>query len=94
MRNQSKQNSPTSLLWDLLLLLNSTLRRIERENEQEQCVKIHSILCFSLRWEMDSGRDEEMVSQSNGYRGTSSLDSGHARLNELGYKQELKRDLS
>jgi hypothetical protein len=22
------------------------------------------------------------------------VDSGHARLNELGYKQELKRDLS
>lgn len=25
---------------------------------------------------------------------STSVDSGHARLNELGYKQELKRDLS
>lgn len=27
-------------------------------------------------------------------KGKSLLDTGHARLNELGYKQELKRDLS
>lgn len=26
--------------------------------------------------------------------GNGSLDSGHARLHELGYKQELKRDMS
>ncbi|KAL0906763.1 hypothetical protein M5K25_025282 [Dendrobium thyrsiflorum] len=31
---------------------------------------------------------------SHGVHGESSLDSGHARLHELGYKQELKRDLS
>ncbi|KAH0435238.1 hypothetical protein IEQ34_026648 [Dendrobium chrysotoxum] len=31
---------------------------------------------------------------SDGAHGESSLDSGHARLHELGYKQELKRDLS
>ncbi|XP_047321389.1 amino-acid permease BAT1 homolog isoform X2 [Impatiens glandulifera] len=43
----------------------------------------------------DRGEDETMTlpshiqNQNNG-----SLDSGHARLNELGYKQELKRDLS
>ncbi|XP_027097759.1 amino-acid permease BAT1 homolog isoform X2 [Coffea arabica] len=33
----------------------------------------------------------QRVQQSNG---TSSIDSGHERLHELGYKQELKRDLS
>lgn len=33
----------------------------------------------------------QRVQQSNG---TASIDSGHARLHELGYKQELKRDLS
>ncbi|KAJ0985723.1 hypothetical protein J5N97_004079 [Dioscorea zingiberensis] len=33
-----------------------------------------------------------MVSSVNG--GDAGLDSGHARLHELGYKQELKRDLS
>lgn len=36
--------------------------------------------------------DEKTVLPSR--NGNGSLDSGHARLNELGYKQELKRDLS
>ncbi|XP_028758144.1 amino-acid permease BAT1 homolog, partial [Neltuma alba] len=36
-----------------------------------------------------------MVLPSHGDgNGGASLDSGHARLHELGYKQELKRDLS
>ena len=35
--------------------------------------------------------DEKLVLPS---RGNDSLDSGQSRLNELGYKQELKRELS
>ncbi|KAL2948154.1 hypothetical protein AAZX31_20G109500 [Glycine max] len=48
---------------------------------------------------MDSAATENMISPShvvaitNG-DASSSLDSGHARLLELGYKQQLKRDLS
>lgn len=38
--------------------------------------------------------DEQMALPSHNQNGNSSVDSGHARLNELGYKQELKRDLS
>lgn len=44
---------------------------------------------------MGSGRDNMTLPSHvfpNG--GDFPLDSGHARLNELGYKQELKRDLS
>ncbi|XP_052198453.1 amino-acid permease BAT1 homolog [Diospyros lotus] len=39
------------------------------------------------------GRGEDKMVIQNG-RGGGSLDTGHARLQELGYKQELKRDLS
>ncbi|KAK2982001.1 hypothetical protein RJ640_007593 [Escallonia rubra] len=46
--------------------------------------------CFEMAWD----RDEEMVTPSQAQNGGVLVDSGHARLNELGYKQELKRDLS
>ncbi|KAK2989514.1 hypothetical protein RJ640_005406, partial [Escallonia rubra] len=39
-------------------------------------------------------RDEEMITPSQAPNGGVLVDSGHARLNELGYKQELKCDLS
>ncbi|KAK7269812.1 hypothetical protein RIF29_22564 [Crotalaria pallida] len=42
---------------------------------------------------MGSAKDLDVVLVSNSH-GDAPLDSGHARLNQLGYKQELKRDLS
>ncbi|KAK3036717.1 hypothetical protein RJ639_030541 [Escallonia herrerae] len=48
------------------------------------------VSCFEMAWD----RDEEMVTPSQAQNGGVLVDSGHARLNELGYKQELKRDLS
>ncbi|KAF8399066.1 hypothetical protein HHK36_014932 [Tetracentron sinense] len=39
-------------------------------------------------------RSEEMGLPSRVQNGDAPLDSGHARLHDLGYKQELKRDLS
>ncbi|KAI4357733.1 hypothetical protein L6164_001664 [Bauhinia variegata] len=44
---------------------------------------------------MGSGREKMVLPSHHGVtNGGASLDSGHARLHELGYKQELKRDLS
>lgn len=41
------------------------------------------------------GGDDRMALPSHGVtNGGASQDTGRARLNELGYKQELKRDLS
>lgn len=44
--------------------------------------------CFFI---MGSSQSIPYDVDANGY---APLDSGHARLQELGYKQELKRDLS
>lgn len=49
--------------------------------------------CLLLNWKMVFGREKAGL-PTQVQNGDVPLDSGHARLHQLGYKQELKRDLS
>lgn len=75
----------------------SNIIHVELTLGKNQHVRFTSVFLYLKI--MDSAATENMISPShvvaitNG-DASSSLDSGHARLLELGYKQQLKRDLS
>ncbi|KAI8539023.1 hypothetical protein RHMOL_Rhmol09G0148900 [Rhododendron molle] len=49
---------------------------------------------MNMGWARGHGGEENMVLPSQVQNGNGSVDTGQTRLRELGYKQELKRDLS
>jgi len=74
-----------------------------RSREAEQSIlKVSLFLGRVKEKEKEKEKKEKMVYDRDkrdlptraAQKGADAVDSGHARLNELGYKQELKRDLS